>query len=193
MERRLGRYVSQYFVQVIDMKLWYRSSVCHTTDPSEYMHRNLLTAVALSVMTGIGGYALSNSAGAQGAPSVQSDNGAPAPRPPGPQVGDQGARNSSGWQSRWSMAGQGLPDRWRARRSNAWGLFYPRADKNLSSTDVQTIAEAILLRHGNHTWKVINVVSNQDDTVSFAFATQDGDVIARFAMDIHTGHLRRLA
>jgi hypothetical protein len=167
--------------------------VCYTTDPSEYMHRNLLVAVALSVMTGIGGYALSNYAGAQGTPSAQSDNGALPPQPPGRQVGDGGARRSDGWQSRWSMAGRGMPDRWRARRSGGWGLFSPQADKNLSATDVQTIAQAILLRHGNHTWKVINVVPNQDDTVSFMFATQNGDVIARFAMDIHTGHIRRLA
>ncbi len=50
-----------------------------------------------------------------------------------------------------------------------------------------------MLRHGNHSWKVTNVVQNQDDTVSFAFATQGGDVIARFAIDIHTGRLRRIA
>jgi hypothetical protein len=74
-----------------------------------------------------------------------------------------------------------------------WGLLSPQTDKKLSTADVQTLADAILLRHGNHTWKVANVVQNQDDTVSFAFATQSGEVIAQFAMNTHTGHVRRLA
>jgi hypothetical protein len=74
-----------------------------------------------------------------------------------------------------------------------WGLFTRQADKKLSAADVQIIADAILLRHGNHTWKVANVVQNQDDTVSFAFATQSGEVIARFAMNTQTGRVRRLA
>lgn len=46
-----------------------------------------------------------------------------------------------------------------------------------------------MLRHGNHTWKVINVVQNPDDTVSFAFATQSGEVIAQFAVNTHSGRV----
>jgi hypothetical protein len=71
-------------------------------------------------------------------------------------------------------------------------LFYPQPDKKLSTANVQALAQAILLRHGNHAWQVTNVAQNQDDTVSFAFATQSGDVVARFAMNTHTGRLRRL-
>jgi len=44
---------------------------------------------------------------------------------------------------------------------------------------VQTITQAMLLRRGNHTWKVADVVANQDNTISFVFATSDGGVIAR--------------
>lgn len=81
---------------------------------------------------------------------------------------------------------------WRVTNAHNWGLFYPQADKKLSVADVQTLAQAMLLRHGNHTWKVTNVVQDQDDTVSFAFATPSGEIVARFAMDTHTGRLRRL-
>jgi hypothetical protein len=150
------------------------------------MNRNLLLAIALSVATGLGGYALSNYAGAQGASSAQSEQAAPSPTA-GPRTGDWGARGTDGWRSRrW------LARRERIRSPRGWGLFAPQADKNLSAADVQTIAQAILLRHGNHSWKVTNVAQNQDDTVSFAFATQGGDVIARFAVDVHTGRIRRI-
>ena len=67
-----------------------------------------------------------------------------------------------------------------------------QVDKNLSASDVQTIAQAILLRYGNHSWKIANVVLNQDDTVSLAFATQSGDIAASFAMDTRRGRLRRV-
>jgi hypothetical protein len=85
-----------------------------------------------------------------------------------------------------------LRHRWLIAERRGWGLFYPQSDKKLSASDVQTIAQAILLRHGNHTWKVTNVAQNQDNTVSFAFANQSGDVIARFAMNTQTGRIRRI-
>jgi hypothetical protein len=155
------------------------------------MNRNLLLAIALSVATGLGGYALSNYAGAQGASSAQSEQDIASPAA-GPRMGDLGARGTGGWRSRRWLASREMPQRWRIRTLRGWGLFSPQADKNLSAADVQTIAEAILLRHGNHSWKVANVAQNQDDTVSFAFATQGGDVIARFAIDVHTGRIRRI-
>jgi hypothetical protein len=80
----------------------------------------------------------------------------------------------------------------RMEAARTWGLFSQQTDKKLSAADVQTIADAILLRHGNHTWKVINVAQNPDDTVSFAFASLTGEVIAQFAMNTHTGRVRRL-
>ena len=70
---------------------------------------------------------------------------------------------------------------WSARRMamarrNDFGLFAWVPDKQLTTADVQTLAQAMLLRHGNHTWKVANVAANQDNTISFAFTTADGGV-----------------
>jgi hypothetical protein len=130
------------------------------------LNKSVVIALAVATLAGLGGYGLSNYAVAHGASLVQVT---PAMDPP-PSPHDRGHR------------------RWMIRN---WGLFYPQTDKKLSAADVQTIAEAMLLRHGNHTWKVTDVAQNQDDTVSFAFATQSGDVVARFAMDIHTGRLHR--
>ena len=72
-----------------------------------------------------------------------------------------------------------------------WGLFHRPADLALSPADVQTIAEAILLRNGEHDWKVGDVTANADHTVSFAFVTAHGDVIAQFVMDTQNGRISR--
>jgi hypothetical protein len=90
------------------------------------------------------------------------------------------------------MAGRDRFERHRMAEARKWGLFAEQPDKKLTAADVQTIAQAILLRHGNHTWKVTEVAQNQDGTASFAFATQNGEVIARFDMDERTGRLRRI-
>jgi hypothetical protein len=142
------------------------------------MSKSFLIALAVATVTGLGGYGLSNYAGAHGASTVQVT---PATDPP-PSSYDRGGDRRMTGRERHAYRAEAF--------ARNWGLFYPQT--KLSAADVQTIAEAILLRHGNHTWKVTNVVQNQDDTVSFAFATQGGDVVARFAMDIHTGRLRRL-
>ncbi|MGH7190390.1 MAG: hypothetical protein ACREF0_14560, partial [Acetobacteraceae bacterium] len=76
-------------------------------------------------------------------------------------------------------------------RSGTWGLFDRPANLALSPADVTTIAEAILLRHGQHDWKVGDVTPNEDHTVSFAYTTAHGDVVARFTMDTRTGHISR--
>jgi hypothetical protein len=75
----------------------------------------------------------------------------------------------------------------------AFALVYPQPDRNLSAQDVQKIAEAFLLFHGNHTWKVVEVAPAADSTIGFALATQEGSVIARFTMDPHTGRVTRTA
>jgi hypothetical protein len=72
-----------------------------------------------------------------------------------------------------------------------WALFHRPADLGLSPADVQTIAEGILLRNGQHDWKVGDVTPNADHTVSFAFTTAHGDVIAHFTMDTRTGRITR--
>ena len=89
------------------------------------------------------------------------------------------------------------PDRpgpmWRMHEmEQTWGLFFNQRDKNLSNTDVQTLAEAILLVHGNHDWKVIDLADAADSQATFAYATADGSVIARFEIDRHSGRLMRI-
>lgn len=160
------------------------------------MNKIVLPALAIAALAALGGYAVTNHAGAQGAAPAQVPGDAP---PAGPADGWAHNRPGGwddhprgGWgQHRW-LASRERFGRAPFRHAHGWGLFFPQADKKLTAADVQTIAEAILLRHGNHSWKVINVVQNQDDTVSFAFATQSGEIIARFAMDTHTGRLRRI-
>ena len=140
-------------------------------------HMVVLSAAIGIALAGVGSYALTRPADAQDAPAA-------AVSKPGHDW--QSAEHSHhGW-------GNGHHHRHFMMAHKGWGLFYPAADKNLSPTDVQTIAQAMLLRHGNHTWKVANVTQNQDNTVSFAFTTADGGVIARFAIDTQTGRIRRI-
>jgi hypothetical protein len=73
-----------------------------------------------------------------------------------------------------------------------WSLIYPRHDKRLSVADVQVLAQAILLSKGNHDWKVTDVASQADGSIAFAYATSDGAVIARFAIDPHSGRINRI-
>jgi hypothetical protein len=144
------------------------------------VNKTFITALTVGVLAGLGGYGLANHAGAQTAPQVQGTDGTQPPRTP------------HGWEHRrWTMGAAQHRHRHMAFARN-WGLLSHQSDKKLSTADVQTIADAILLRNGNHAWKVANVVQNQDDTVSFAFATQSGEVIAQFAMNTHTGRVRRI-
>ena len=152
------------------------------------MNKSFLTALAVATAAGLGGYGLSNYAGAQGAPQAQvSDGTQPADQPHSSGEHGPGGRGHGRW-----MIGSEQHHHRHMAHARGWGLFYPQPDKKLSTADVQALAQAVLLRHGNHAWKVTNVAQNQDDTVSFAFATQSGDVVARFAMNTHTGRLRRL-
>jgi hypothetical protein len=75
---------------------------------------------------------------------------------------------------------------------NLLALFFRPADKHLTAPDVQKIAEAFLLWNGNRDWKVTQVAAGSDGKIDFAFATADGGVIARFAMDSKTGRIERL-
>jgi hypothetical protein len=72
-------------------------------------------------------------------------------------------------------------------------LVYQQDDRKLTPPDVQKIAEAFLLWHGNHTWKVVDLSTDSDGAIGFALATQEGSVIARFTMDPHTGRITRTA
>jgi hypothetical protein len=124
-------------------------------------------------------------------------NAQPAPPPPPPpgdmQHGpgrDAGMRRPGGYGDRM----RGAMDRrggW-MQRMRQYALVYPARDRALTGADVQKIAESYLLLNGNHTWKVTEVVE-QPDTVLFAFATPDGDAIAHFSMDRHTGRPTRVS
>lgn len=73
-----------------------------------------------------------------------------------------------------------------------FGLFYQQSDRQLTTAEVQKIAEAFLLWHGNRTWKVAGIAENPDNTVGFAYAAPDGTLIAKFTMDRRTGHIARV-
>ena len=77
------------------------------------------------------------------------------------------------------------------QRLRTFALVYPQEDRKLTPPDVQKIAEAFLLWHGNHTWKVVEVAPTADGAIGFALATQEGSVIARFTMDPHTARVTR--
>ena len=73
-----------------------------------------------------------------------------------------------------------------------FALIYRQEDRNLTRADVQKIAEAFLLWHGNHTWKVTNVAATADGPIGFSLTTPEGSVVAKFTMDPHTGRIHRV-
>ncbi len=100
-----------------------------------------------------------------------------------PSGADRGAsaRHMAGWQhprSRWQDD------------AGPFDLVYVAPDRALTQADVQTIAQAYLLWHGNHDWQVVEL-RTEGDSVTFAVATGQKVVVARFAMDRHTGALAR--
>jgi hypothetical protein len=107
------------------------------------------------------------------------------PHPPGP--------DAMGWAGRPDIRPEMRGAMWRMHQmEQSWGLFFNQPDKNLSDSDVQVLAEAILLLHGNHDWKVIDVADAADGQATFAYATADGSVIARFEIDRHSGRMMRI-
>jgi hypothetical protein len=73
-----------------------------------------------------------------------------------------------------------------------FALVFRQADRKLTPSDVQKIAEAFLLWNGNHEWKIVQVGPASGDEIGFAVATADnGPVIARFTMNAHTGRVTR--
>jgi hypothetical protein len=73
-----------------------------------------------------------------------------------------------------------------------FGLFAEVPDKKLTPADVRAIASAILLMHGNHSWKVADVTAEPDKSIKFSFVTAHDDVVASFAVDPVSGHIRRV-
>jgi hypothetical protein len=142
----------------------------------------LATAVALS-LAAAGGAGIALAQPAQ--PPVGMDGGPQAgPGPRGP-MGGPGMRMEHPGPGMWGHR-EGM------NRGRSFGLIHTPADRQLTAADVQTIAQGFLLWHGNHSWKVVDVKEQDDNTISFAFATPSGDVIARFTMDRHTGRPQRV-
>lgn len=114
----------------------------------------------------------------------------PAP-PTGPGPGPEMA--GPGWHHGGPMEWM---QHWREGRGpiapGTFALVYRQADRNLTPPDVQKIAEAFLLWHGNHTWKVVDVAAASDGAIGFGLATQEGSVIARFTIDPHSGRVTRV-
>jgi hypothetical protein len=138
------------------------------------MRRLLLAATAVVSLGGLVAAGVLTQAGAQ-------------PAPP-PVAGDPPA--DGGWRMGPHPGGPG----WHhpaMERMRTFALLYRPDDRKLTAPDVQKIAEAFLLWNGNRTWKVTAVASDADGKIGFAFATADGSVIARFAMDSKTGRVTR--
>jgi hypothetical protein len=119
------------------------------------------------------------------APAVQDDGG-----PSGPDA-RPGAMDHRPWQhpgprGMHGMHGERGP--WRT-----FSLLYNPADRALTAPEVQKIAEAFLLWHGNRTWKVTDVAEAADNQIAFSFATPEGSVVARFTMDRRTGRVHRVS
>jgi hypothetical protein len=109
----------------------------------------------------------------------------PMPGPmAGPMAGPPGGPGGRPGMPPWMM-------RRRMHAMNQWSLIYTPDDRALTDAEVQKIAEAFLLWHGNRSWKVINVADQPDGKIAFAFATAEGGVIATFTMDRRTGRVAR--
>ena len=149
------------------------------------MRRTVLAAIAAVSIAAAGGGALL--AQAQPAPAPPAAHGRSAVRrwtgrPAGP---------GAGWMRwmhhRWER-GEG---RRRPFEPGTFALFHRPDDRQLTPADVQTIAQALLVWNGNHTWKVIDVGPGADGQIGFAYAAPDNTVIARFSIDTKTGRLTR--
>jgi hypothetical protein len=125
--------------------------------------------------------------GPDGLPSPGPNGGRRGPGGPGWRQGAWGHDGGHGWDG--DRRGFHGP-RMAALRN--FGLFARVQNKNLTESDVKVIAQALLLEHGNHDWKVADVSTGADKAIDFAFTTAHGDVVAKFAVDPATGHLKRI-
>jgi hypothetical protein len=165
-------------------------------DLPDMRKRILAAAATLALGAAVAGTWL-DVADAQPAPPQAA--AAPADAPPPPPPPPHGPDGGPPWMRmlaehmHWGHGpgGPGGPGGPAERMMRLGALIYTPADRQLTTADVQKIAEAFLLWHGNHSWKVTNVSQNSDGSVGFAFATSDGGVIARFTMDSHTGRVER--
>ena len=137
------------------------------------MRKPLLAALAALSLLG-------TAATASAQPASPPGEGTPPPQP----HHEPGMHGPGEWRERMMMHRPFMP--------GTFALFYRQADKQLTSADISTIAQAILLWHGNHTWKVTGVGPGPDGTIQWTYTAPDGTVIAKFDMDPHTGYVTRI-
>jgi hypothetical protein len=159
------------------------------------MHKKFLAAATAIALGGAVAGTWLQVADAQPAPAPQAGaqtEAAPPPPPPAMHPWMHEMMEHAPW-----MHGPGGPGgpgmRGPGGPGRNFGLIFTPADRQLTTADVQKIAEAFLLWHGNHSWKVANVAQNADGKISFDFTTDNGGVIARFTMDAHNGHVERVS
>jgi hypothetical protein len=143
------------------------------------MRPTLIAAAAAFVIGGIATGAVLSQAQPAPPPAEQTD---------GPSSNPGAHPGMMGWGHH--MMQEGMHRRHFDLRTFA--LIYRQEDRNLVPADVQKIAEAFLLWHGNHTWKVSNVAATADGPIGFSLTTPDGSVVAKFTMDSHTGRIQRV-
>jgi hypothetical protein len=119
---------------------------------------------------------------------------------PPPAAPTQASTQAHEWSAHPTDVGQPLRpmlgwghrmQRHRGSNERAFALVYRQADLQLAPADVQKVAEAFLLRNGNHTWKVTDVIPTSDGPVGFNLSTPEGSIVAKFTMDPHSGRIRR--
>src|SRR4051794_25786583 len=145
----------------------------------EAMMRSTLTVAAAAFVAG------ALSAGAVLA--VAAPQGAPGDVPPPPREAMAMGPHGPGPFGGPDHAGGPM------QRLRNFALIYRQTDRALSPADVQKIAEAFLLWHGNHSWKITDVAQAADGLVAFSIASPEGFVIAKFTMNPHTAKLNRIA
>jgi len=153
------------------------------------VRKTIIAAVAASAITGAVAGSMVQLAAAQQTPPAGPPTEQPGMMEHQGMMGRPGMMEHPGWMRwmQWRHMHEG-----RAGGLRAFALFYRPADRQLTAGDVQKIAEALLLWHGNHSWKVADVAENPDNTVGFAYAAPDGTVIAKFTIDRKTGHIARV-
>jgi hypothetical protein len=144
----------------------------------------IVAALSLAGAAAGGSAALAQAAARNATPTTES--AAAAPHGPGGHM--EGMR----WGHHHGAHDRGKEGQNRLAAPGTFGLFAPQQEKNLSPEDVQQIAQAILLWHGNHDWKVGQVQPGQNHQVTFAYTAQDGTVIAKFAISQDTGRITRV-
>lgn len=154
------------------------------------MRKPIMFAAAGLAAAALGGTAFAQSATQPPAPPAPNE-AAPPPAPPPPHRHWMGMGG-------WEHHGKPGPDRmgWHHRTMpfapGTFALFAHQTDKHLTTSDVQTIAQGILLMNGEHDWKVGDVAAAPNHQVTFAYTAPDGTVIAKFSIDQQTGRISRV-